>query len=169
MRSIALAVLFVLFGIVQCFANPNEPTGYGGYTWGTRAEEVDGLDESFKPSDATISMGTRPADGRTFIVGEYSFTADREVLWMFLKNRFGGVMAIFTVENFPPVKDALFETFGKPNLVRRDDVLTYYYWTGTVGRVMVTIPHNRSKEGKVEIGVGYASYEYLLNKTGGSK
>lgn len=164
MRSIALAILFVLFGIAQCFANPNEPTGYGGYPWGTRTEAIAGLELVGKPDNVTISMGTRPADGKTFIVGEYSFTAEKEVIWIFLENRFGSVFTYFTIEGFLPVRDALFKTFGQPNLVNSDDMLTYYYWRGTVGRVMVSIPKD-VKEGK-EIGVGYSSYEFLLNKTG---
>jgi hypothetical protein len=160
MRSIALAGLFVLFGLVQCFAQPNESTGYRGYPWGTGAEAIAGLD--MKAGDEVLSFSTRPADGKTFIVGEYSFTANKEVIWIFFEKRFGGVLAMFTIESFQPVSEAIVKTFGQPNLVNSDDKYTYYYWRGTVGRVTVTMPKNKGEE----IGVGYSSYEFLLNKTG---
>ncbi len=163
MRSITLAVLFLLFGIVHCFAQPNEPTGYGGYPWGTRAEAIAGLD--MDAGGSIIAAGTRPADGRTFVVGEHAFTANKEVIWIFFEKRFGGVLTTFTTAAFPPVRDALVKTFGQPNLVNSDDKFIYYYWRGTVGRVMVTMPKNKGEE----IGVGYSSYEFLLNKTSGLK
>lgn len=128
-----------------------------------KVEAVAGLD--IKTDDSPLAAGTRPADGKIFIVGEYSFTANKDVVWIFWEKRFGAVLTTFTAESFPPVRDALVKTFGEPNLVNNDGEYTYYYWRGTVGRVMVTMP-KAPKEG---IGVGYSSYEFLLNKTGISK
>lgn len=136
-----------------------EPVGYGGYSWGTKTEAVTGLELAEKPEGVTISLGTRPADGKTFIIGEYSFTANKEAVWMFLDNKFGFVCTCFTIENFQPVHDAISKTFGQPDIAKRDNMFNYFYWRGAVGRVMVAIPNNGGKE----IVVSYASYAFMLN------